>query len=103
MVNDPGKSSLRPTDSVQYVKGTGPVRAEALEEVGIRTVEDLLYYFPRRYLDRRNIMLISDLKIGEQATVLARVVGKGIKDTRRRRFFHLTATFIFTTPTRRQV
>ena len=103
MVNDLTKPPLRPNDSVQYVKGIGPVRAEALEEVGIRTVEDLLYYFPRRYLDRRNIMLISDLKIGEQATVLARVVGKGIKDTRRRRFFHLTATFIFTTTIRRQV
>ncbi|MCB7129063.1 MAG: hypothetical protein J3T61_05960, partial [Candidatus Brocadiales bacterium] len=77
MVNDLTKPPLRLADSVQYVKGIGPVRAEALGEVGIKTVEDLLYYFPRRYLDRRNIVLISDLKIGDQATVLARVAGQG--------------------------
>jgi len=92
MVNDLTKPPLRPNDAVQYVKGIGPVRAEALEEVGIRTVEDLLYYFPRRYLDRRNIALISDLKIGEQATVLARVAGQGIKGTRQRKYFQVTIT-----------
>ena len=92
MVNDLTKPPLRLADSVQYVKGIGPVRAEALGEVGIKTVEDLLYYFPRRYLDRRNIVLISDLKIGDQATVLARVAGQGIKGTRQRKYFQVTIT-----------
>ncbi|MFC1543078.1 ATP-dependent DNA helicase RecG [Candidatus Neomarinimicrobiota bacterium] len=90
MVNSPGRSSLRPSDSIQYVKGIGPVRAEVLREVGITTVEEILYYFPRRYLDRRHIKRISDLKIGDQATVLARVVGQGLKYTRRRKFFQVT-------------
>jgi RecG-like helicase len=44
------------TDSVQYVKGIGPVRAEALGQIGVETVEDLLYYVPRRYLDRSTIL-----------------------------------------------
>ena len=38
--------------SVQYLKGVGPARAEALKAVGVKTVSDLLYYVPRRYLDR---------------------------------------------------
>ncbi|MBA7627232.1 MAG: ATP-dependent DNA helicase RecG [Calditrichaeota bacterium] len=92
MVSSPGRTSLRLADSVQYVKGIGPVRAEALGEAGIKTVEDLLYYFPRRYLDRRNTTLVSDLKIGDQATVLARVAGQGIKGTRRRKYFQVTIT-----------
>ncbi|MCH7859793.1 MAG: ATP-dependent DNA helicase RecG, partial [Candidatus Marinimicrobia bacterium] len=82
--------SIRLTDSVQYVKGIGPVRAEALKEVGVSTVEDLLNYFPRRYLDRRSVSPIRDLIIGEQATVLGRVTGKGMKYPRRRKFFQVT-------------
>ncbi len=83
---------LRPSDPVQYAKGIGPVRAEALAEVGVETVEDLLYYLPRRYLDRRNIAAIADLKIGDRAVVMARVAGQGLKTARRRRYFQVTVT-----------
>ncbi|MCX8052061.1 MAG: ATP-dependent DNA helicase RecG [Chlorobi bacterium] len=38
---------------VQYLKGVGPRRAEALAHVGIETVEDLLAYTPRAYIERR--------------------------------------------------
>ena len=91
-MSDGPQPRLRPSDPVQYAKGIGPVRAEALAEVGVETVEDLLYYFPRRYLDRRNIAAIADLKIGERTVVMARVVGQGLKTTRRRRYFQVTVT-----------
>ncbi|MBI4811539.1 MAG: hypothetical protein HY800_08920, partial [Ignavibacteriales bacterium] len=39
------------TDPVMFVKGIGPKRASVLAEQGIRTVRDLLYYFPYDYLD----------------------------------------------------
>jgi ATP-dependent DNA helicase RecG len=81
---------LHTSDPVQFAKGLGPVRAEVLKEVGVETVEDLLYYFPRRYLDRRNVSRITDLKIGQEATVLAKVVGQGMKYTRRRKFYQVT-------------
>ncbi|MCH7574209.1 MAG: ATP-dependent DNA helicase RecG [Candidatus Marinimicrobia bacterium] len=81
---------IYPTDAVQYVKGIGPVRAEALAAIGIDTVLDLLYYFPRKYLDRRNIQPISELIIGEQATVLGKVMGLGERKSRRGRVFQLT-------------
>src|SRR5437870_4363627 len=38
-----------------YLKGVGPKRAEALARLGLRTVYDLLYYFPFRYEDRRQV------------------------------------------------
>ncbi|KUK41795.1 MAG: RecG-like helicase [Clostridia bacterium 62_21] len=44
---------MRLTDSVQYVKGVGPRRAVQFKKLGIETVGDLLYHFPRRYEDRR--------------------------------------------------
>ncbi|MBI5415455.1 MAG: hypothetical protein HZA29_01435, partial [Candidatus Omnitrophica bacterium] len=35
--------------SIQYVKGVGPARKKLFERLGVATVEDLLYLFPRRY------------------------------------------------------
>lgn len=46
---------------VQYLKGVGPKRSAALESHGIHTVSDLLYYFPRGYIDRTKIIQIGDL------------------------------------------
>ncbi|MBC7105559.1 MAG: DEAD/DEAH box helicase, partial [Firmicutes bacterium] len=41
---------------VQYLKGVGPRRAHLLARLGIHTVYDLLYHFPRRYDDRREVV-----------------------------------------------
>jgi ATP-dependent DNA helicase RecG len=48
-------------------------RADALEEMGIRTVLELLNHYPRRYLDRTTQTPISELEDGANATVLATV------------------------------
>ena len=42
--------------SVQYLKGIGPQRAEQLQKIGLKTLEDVLFYFPRRYQDRSEIL-----------------------------------------------
>ena len=34
---------------VQYVKGVGPRRAQLLERLGIKSLDDLLFYYPWRY------------------------------------------------------
>lgn len=57
-------ASLSPSDPVTYVKGVGKVRADLLAKLGIFTVEDLLWYFPRRYEDRRNIVPLRNLVPG---------------------------------------
>lgn len=38
--------------SVQYLKSVGPKRAEAFKKIGIKTIRDILFYFPSRHLDR---------------------------------------------------
>ena len=73
------------TSSIQYLKGIGPIKAEALKQIGIQTVEDLLYYVPRKYLDRSTILPIAKLQEGMVATVIGRVEATGIKRVRRPR------------------
>ena len=60
-------------DSVQYLKGVGPVRAEFFSKKNIHTVRDLFYYFPRRYNDYRNLCRISDVRISDTVTVYGRL------------------------------
>jgi len=72
--------------SVQYLKGVGPKRAFALSQVGVKTVEDLLYYFPRKYLDRSSFTPIDQLKINSNATVIGEVEAAGITRGRRLTF-----------------
>lgn len=44
---------LEISGSVQYLKGVGPARAEILKKLGIETIEDLIFYFPKFWQDRR--------------------------------------------------
>ena len=57
--------------SVQYVKGVGPARAAQLAQLGVRTVEDLLTYFPRRFDLRRQVQPINSLRGTEEAATVA--------------------------------
>jgi len=58
---------------IQYVKGIGPRVSAVLNEKGIYTVEDLLYYLPFRYEDRANPKSLAELKPGEMASIIAEV------------------------------
>jgi ATP-dependent DNA helicase RecG len=59
---------------VQYVKGVGPKLAAILGKLGIFTVRDLLYHFPRRHEDRTHFARVSQLEHGQTATVLGTVI-----------------------------
>jgi ATP-dependent DNA helicase RecG len=58
---------------IRYVKGVGPKKAELLGNVGVFTVLDLLFHFPRMYADRRACTPIGELSPGAHATVLGEV------------------------------
>ena len=73
-------------DSVQYLKGIGPEKAKVLNSVGIKTIEDLLYYIPRRYLDRSTILPMRNVKVGSIVTVIGRVATLRIARTRQPQF-----------------
>ncbi|HSM59578.1 MAG TPA: ATP-dependent DNA helicase RecG, partial [Longimicrobiales bacterium] len=68
---------------VQFLKGVGPKRAEALAGLGITSARDLLYHVPRRYDDASTVHPIGRLQIGMDATVVGRVRSKGVVPTRR--------------------
>src|SRR5213082_1747921 len=77
------------TMSVKYLKGVGPKRAEALARLGIRSVGDLLYHAPHRYLDATTVTPVAKAHVGQEVTCVGRVVSTGILPTRRGlRVFH---------------
>ena len=62
------------TDGVQYLKGIGPAKAKLFEALGIRTIGDLLYHYPRTYEDRTKLVPIASLEVGQPACFRAMVM-----------------------------
>ena len=58
---------------VQYVKGVGPARAKAFEALGVKTLADLLEYFPRDWFFMPKPVKIRDIHPGENATIAAMI------------------------------
>ena len=58
---------------VRYIKGIGEQRAKALSKLDIRTLRDLISWFPRKYDDRTQAKKIADLIPGEAACVAAMI------------------------------
>ncbi len=59
---------------IQYVKGVGPKLSDYLGRKGLRTVLDLLEYYPRAYEDRRQARDIRSLVDGETVGLKAKIV-----------------------------
>ncbi|MDO9528680.1 MAG: ATP-dependent DNA helicase RecG [Syntrophales bacterium] len=76
--------------SVQYVKGVGPKVARLLGKKGIKTVEDILYFLPRRYEDRRLVKMISSTQIGNVEMVIGEVKEAQIQQYRKNKVFEVT-------------
>jgi len=55
------------------LQGVGPKHAATLESLGMRTLGDMLYYFPRRYEDYSQLKPIKSLWYGETVTVIGTV------------------------------
>ncbi|TWT71797.1 ATP-dependent DNA helicase RecG [Crateriforma conspicua] len=62
-------SSLTPTTKIQFLAGVGPQRAERLAKLGIYTLRDLLFFFPRDYEHPAAEVAIDRLKDGQAASV----------------------------------
>ncbi len=71
--------------SVQFVKGVGPKRQNILKKMGIITIEDLLYSFPKDYEDRTEIKRLFDVLDGEKAFIKAVIDGKVQQSITKRR------------------
>ena len=66
-------SKLTLKSDVMYLKGIGPKIAYILNKLGIYTVGDLLYYFPRKHVDYSTRTRIRDLEPGETTTVFGTI------------------------------
>ena len=63
---------------VTAIKGVGKTRAAQLEKLGIKTLGDLVYYFPRAYEDRSKIYSLSEAPLGANCATLL-TVGSAVK------------------------
>ncbi len=79
-------AELRLNSPLQYVKGVGPKKAAILNRHGLTTVADILWYFPRHYLDRTNVVPTREVKIDQTITVVGEVKAHGILYGKRRRY-----------------
>jgi ATP-dependent DNA helicase RecG len=73
---------LPPPQDIRYLKGVGPKRALALERLGITSVRELLYFFPRRYEDRSQFRTIDSLLPNEAVTIRAEILTVRLKPLR---------------------
>ncbi|MBN2210490.1 MAG: ATP-dependent DNA helicase RecG [Sedimentisphaerales bacterium] len=66
--------SVRSDTEVRFLPGVGPQRAAALEQMGVRTARELLYYLPRDHQFLPEPALIGELRKDQQATIVGKVV-----------------------------
>ena len=59
--------------SLTVLQGVGPKNATSLEKLGLYTLGDMLYYFPRRYDDYSQLKPIHALTFGEVVTVIGQI------------------------------
>ena len=60
------------------LRGVGERRAQAFSRLGVFTVEDALFLFPRRYEDRRTLTPLRDLRPDRFSAVVAKVVSLSV-------------------------
>ncbi len=81
--------ALHQDTSIQFIKGIGPKRAQALSRLGYETVGDLFYLFPRKYQDRSRFLPIDKIKVNEHVTLLGEIARIHIRRIKRLQIFEL--------------
>jgi len=82
----PERRPLRRATPLQYLRGVGPRRAEALRGAGFATVEELWLHLPLRYEDRRRLVAPRDVDGPGPWTVEGTLAELRLVRTRRRGF-----------------
>lgn len=64
------------TDALQYIKGVGEKRAGLLSKLGLSSVDALLRFYPRKYLDFSSTTPIFDAELDTTVCIKAQIVSK---------------------------
>src|SRR4051812_20860652 len=80
----PSAHSITLESPLTTLAGIGPERTAQLARLGVKTIHDLLLLAPRRYEDRRHLLSIRELRVGESGTTRGRIVAQGLKTFRQR-------------------
>ena len=66
--------------SIEFIKGIGPTRSKLLsEELNLKTIKDLIDFYPYRYIDRSRFFKINELPRNQSEV---QIIGK-IKSIKR--------------------
>jgi len=70
----PALASKKSIDSpITGIRGISSSLASKFKKLGVETIRDLLYFFPRRHLDYSQLKSISQLSEGEEQTIIANI------------------------------
>jgi ATP-dependent DNA helicase RecG len=81
--------SLTLETPVQYLKGVGPTRAEALAELGVGTVRELLEYYPRDWVFMPEPIPIARMQEGQKVSLMGLVESTDYLSHRRKPVFEV--------------
>jgi ATP-dependent DNA helicase RecG len=76
---DPSNAKQLSLD-IKYARGVGPKREKLLRKLEINSLKDLVFYFPRDYEDRRRVLPLKDLLLGEKVTTRGKISSVEMKD-----------------------
>jgi len=69
---------------VTVLQGVGPKQTKRLAKLGVYTIRDMLYLFPRRHDDYSQFKSLNRIEYGERVTIIAQVWDAGVRETRGR-------------------
>jgi len=79
-------------DPITKLTQIGVRRAEALSDYQINSLRELVFYFPRKHLDRTNVTLIKDVSRGHKFNIVGKVETLGENPTRYKKIFQVIIT-----------
>ena len=82
---------IKLSDPVSELRGIGPRYLKYLEKLGIKTIKDLLWYFPFRYEDFSQIKKINELQPEENFSIIGTVKKINVRKSYRRKMFIIEA------------
>jgi len=85
VVADKMKVEMNPNDKLSVRLRILPTQQKALERLGIHSVEDLLYHFPRGYGDTAETAAIASLEKGQTAVIFGTISGLKTKKAFRKK------------------